>query len=184
MIDYSGKDLARAFRTVRQNTIQIATDIPEEQYGFRPTADSRSVAEILAHVAAQTGWIHRLHGVDRKTFVTLEDFGGYLKDAGAFEQSLTTQPAIFDALTRQGAAFSSWLEGLSEAALGEFVGFPSPIDPPKKTRFEMLLGAKEHEMHHRAQLMVIERLLGIVPHLTRARQARMAPAPPPSETRA
>ena len=29
-------------------------------------------------------------------------------------------------------------------------------------------------MHHRAQLMVIERLLGIVPHLTRERQARMA----------
>jgi uncharacterized damage-inducible protein DinB len=52
------------------------------------------------------------------------------------------------------------------------VGFPEPIDPPKKTRFEMLLGVKEHEMHHRAQLMVIERHLGIVPHLTRQRQAR------------
>jgi len=34
----------------------------------------------------------------------------------------------------------------------------------------MILGTKEHEMHHRAQLMVIERLLGIVPHLTRQRQ--------------
>ena len=40
-----------------------------------------------------------------------------------------------------------------------------------KSRLEMLLGAKEHEMHHRAQLMLIERLLGIVPHLTRNRQA-------------
>ena len=39
-----------------------------------------------------------------------------------------------------------------------------------KTRFEMLIGTKEHEMHHRAQLMVFERLLGIVPHLTRNRQ--------------
>jgi uncharacterized damage-inducible protein DinB len=35
----------------------------------------------------------------------------------------------------------------------------------------MILGTKEHEMHHRAQLTVIERLLGIVPHLTRSRQA-------------
>jgi uncharacterized damage-inducible protein DinB len=34
----------------------------------------------------------------------------------------------------------------------------------------MLIGSKEHEMHHRAQLMVIERLLDIVPHLTRNRQ--------------
>jgi uncharacterized damage-inducible protein DinB len=38
----------------------------------------------------------------------------------------------------------------------------------------MLLGAKEHEMHHRAQLMVLQRMLGITPHLTREQQARMA----------
>jgi hypothetical protein len=36
----------------------------------------------------------------------------------------------------------------------------------------MLLGVKEHEMHHRAKLMLTERLIGIVPHLTRARQQR------------
>ena len=36
---------------------------------------------------------------------------------------------------------------------------------------------REHEMHHRGQLMLTERLLGIVPHLTRelaARRAQMA----------
>jgi hypothetical protein len=42
----------------------------------------------------------------------------------------------------------------------------------------MLLGAKEHEMHHRAKLMVVERLLGIVPHLTRMRQQRQAQVAP------
>ena len=38
----------------------------------------------------------------------------------------------------------------------------------------MLLSVKEHEMHHRAQLMVLERMLGIVPHLTRQMQERQA----------
>jgi hypothetical protein len=38
----------------------------------------------------------------------------------------------------------------------------------------MLLGVKEHEMHHRAQLMLVERMLGITPHLTRRNQERMA----------
>ena len=38
----------------------------------------------------------------------------------------------------------------------------------------MILSVKEHEMHHRGQLMLIERMLTIVPHLTRAMQARMA----------
>jgi len=33
---------------------------------------------------------------------------------------------------------------------------------------------KEHEMHHRGQLMLIERMVGVVPHLTREMQVRMA----------
>jgi hypothetical protein len=52
----------------------------------------------------------------------------------------------------------------------------SGMRPPTKTRFEMLLGSKEHEMHHRAQLMLIERMLGIIPHLARQMQERMAVA--------
>jgi uncharacterized damage-inducible protein DinB len=43
-----------------------------------------------------------------------------------------------------------------------------------KSRFEQLLCAKEHEMHHRAQLMLTERQLGIVPHLTKQFNDRIA----------
>ncbi len=46
------------------------------------------------------------------------------------------------------------------------------MTPTSKSRFEMILSVKEHEMHHRGQLMLIERLLGIVPHLTREMQSR------------
>jgi len=51
---------------------------------------------------------------------------------------------------------------------------PTGMTPPSKTRFEMILGVKEHEMHHRAQLMLMQRMVGIVPHLTREMMARMA----------
>jgi uncharacterized damage-inducible protein DinB len=40
----------------------------------------------------------------------------------------------------------------------------------------MILGTKEHEMHHRAQLTVVERMLGIVPHLTRRQRDAHVPA--------
>jgi hypothetical protein len=50
-----------------------------------------------------------------------------------------------------------------------------------KSRFEQLLGAKEHEMNHRAQLMLIERQLGIVPHLTRQFNDRIAKMSAPDE---
>ena len=45
---------------------------------------------------------------------------------------------------------------------------PPTSTPPTKSRFEMLLSVKEHEMHHRGQLMVAERMVGVEPHLTRS----------------
>jgi hypothetical protein len=140
MNHYGGKDLARSFRTVRNNTVQIANDIPEDQYGYRATPDTRTVAETLQHIAANPSWPMKLHGVDRKTFVTFEEFGAYIGEANAYGASLTTRAAIIAALEQDGEAFAAWLESLSDDALDEMVGFPEPIDPPKKTRFEMLLG--------------------------------------------
>ena len=57
---------------------------------------------------------------------------------------------------------------------------PPGATPATKSRLEMLLSIKEHEMHHRAQLMVAQRLLGIVPHLTRLRQEQAAQTQPAS----
>ncbi|MEO7192453.1 MAG: DinB family protein [Vicinamibacterales bacterium] len=174
MTYYASADLARAFRTVRKNTIQLAQEIPEAEYQFRPAPDSRTVAEMLAHMASQTSWVRQMHGVDRKSFVSFEDFQHYMKEVKTNETSLAARPKdeILAALASEGETFAAWVGELPDTALAETVGFPSPIDPPQKTRFEMLLGAKEHEMHHRGQLMVIQRMLGLVPHLTRARQQR------------
>jgi uncharacterized damage-inducible protein DinB len=169
---YGAKELAESFRTVRRNTIQIAEDIPEDQYGYRVTPDVQSVAEELAHVAAATWWQEQAHVVDKKTFITFEDFGTYMARSGEIEKSLTTKTQIVDALRKKGEEFARFLESLTPEQLAERVSFPPPIQPSTKSRFEMLLGVKEHEMHHRGKLMVVERLLGIVPHLTRARQQR------------
>jgi uncharacterized damage-inducible protein DinB len=48
-----------------------------------------------------------------------------------------------------------------------------PAGQNPRSRLEMLMAAKEHEMHHRGQLMLIERMVGVVPHLTRQRLERM-----------
>ena len=69
---------------------------------------------------------------------------------------------------------SGWLEGLTESFLGERVEMRAGMTPAAKSRFEMILSVKEHEMHHRGQLMLNERMVGVVPHLTRDMQARMA----------
>jgi len=172
MTYYGSKDLAEAFRTVRKNTLQVAQDIPEEKYAFRAAPDTMSVGETLAHIATSTSWAEACHFLEMKSTVAMEDFGRWMGAAGAASKTLTSKAQIVDALTKHGDAFAKAMEGLSDAQLGERVTLPGG----EKTRFEMLLGVKEHEMHHRAQLFLIERMVGIVPHLTRARQERMAQA--------
>ena len=167
---YGPKDLADSWRTVRKNTVQVAEDIPEEKYTFRAAPDTMSVGEILAHLATTPHWAIQCHFVEKKSSVAMEDFGKWMGEVGAASKSLTSKAAIVDALKANGDAVATGLEAMTDAQLGERVGLPMG----DKTRFEMLLGLKEHEMHHRAQLFMIERMIGIVPHLTRARQAAQA----------
>ncbi len=48
---YGTRQLVDSLRAVRQNTLLMADDIPEEQYAFRATLDTRSVAATLIHIA-------------------------------------------------------------------------------------------------------------------------------------
>jgi uncharacterized damage-inducible protein DinB len=172
---YGGKQMADSFRTVRKNTITLAEEIPADKYDFRPTPDVRSVGEQLAHITVSSRWQIDIHG-ERVAFVDFPTFTKRLAQAAAQEQALRTKDEILAALREDGDAFASFLERADDEMLQEEVGFPPPVQPPTKTRFELLLGAKEHEMHHRAQLMLVQRMLGIVPHITRQRTANVAAA--------
>ena len=167
---YGAKEMAESWRTVRKNTIQVAEDIPEDKYSFRAAPDTMSVSEILAHLATTPYWAQQCHFVDKKSTVVIDDFQKWMGAAAKASAALGSKAAIVEALKKDGESFATQIETLTDAQLGEKVALPMG----NKTRFEMLLGVKEHEMHHRAQLFLIERLLGIVPHLTRARQAAQA----------
>jgi len=77
-------------------------------------------------------------------------------------------------LRTSGETYAKLLEGLSDSLLAESVQYPQGMVPPSKSRFEMMLSPKEHEMHHRGQLMLVQRLLGMVPPLTRQMEERIA----------
>jgi uncharacterized damage-inducible protein DinB len=173
---YGARELAASFRTVRKNTLIIAEEIGEEHYGFRAAPDTRTVAQTLVHIALASRFQEQIHGVEHLTTLEGFDFPGFLRTMMADEQIPRTKSQIIDMLSEGRDRISPWLEGLSEELLGEWVTFGPGATPSGKTRFEMILGVKEHEMHHRGQLMMIERMVGIVPHLTRAFQARMAAA--------
>ena len=168
MSAYGGKEMAAAFRTVRKNTIQIAEDIPEDKYGFVPAPGVRPVAKTLVHMAISPGLWPELAKVT--TFVGF-DFSSVRERFAAEEAKTRSKAEIVELLRSEGGKFAAWLESLSDEFLA--VGVTDGDGKTVKTRFERLLGGKEHEMHHRGQLMVIQRQLGITPHLTKQTEERL-----------
>jgi uncharacterized damage-inducible protein DinB len=115
-----------------------------------------------------------IHGVQKLHSLEGFDFMALLGPLFAEEKTPRTKEEILAMLQEGGDRFAGWLEGLSDEFLAERVEYPAGMVPPSKTRFEMILGTKEHEMHHRAQLMLLQRMVGGVPHLTREMNARIA----------
>jgi uncharacterized damage-inducible protein DinB len=173
---YGGKQLAASFRTVRKNTIAIAQDIPEEKYNFRPAPDTRSVGELLTHIAVAHTFQHKIHAEEHRSTLAGFDFPSLMKRMGAEEKTPRTKDQILELLRTNGETWAGWLESVPESFLAEQVAMPQGANPASRTRFDMVLSVKEHEMHHRGRLMLIERIIGIVPHLTREMQARFAAA--------
>lgn len=174
MTYYGAKDLASSFRTVRGNTIKIAEEIPEDKYGFAPAPGTRTVAQTLAHIAFGTKFNEQVHRVERRASMEGFDFHSFMHRWMREIDKPRSKAEVLKLLREEGDDFAGWLESLSDDFLGESVSMPPGAHPPSRTRFDMLLGVKEHEMHHRGQLMLVERMLGITPHLTRDMQARMA----------
>jgi uncharacterized damage-inducible protein DinB len=173
MTYYGGKELAAAFRTVRDNTVKIAEEIPEDKYSFSATPDTKTIGQTLTHIAVSSGFQHHVHSNTITDMNTL-NFGELFQKFGAEEAKPRTKAELIAYLKTEGDKFASYLETLPEPFLAEQVKMHPNATPKSKSRFEMLLGAKEHEMHHRGQLMTLQRMIGQVPHLTRQMQERMA----------
>ncbi|MBI2690012.1 MAG: DinB family protein [Acidobacteria bacterium] len=171
MATYGAAELAASFRTVRKNTIQIAEEIPEDQYGFAAAAGVRTVAQLLVHMAVAPRIWQKI-GESAVTTLVGFDFMTLFQANMAEELIPRTKAEILALLAAEGETFASHLDGLTGEFLAGYVTQPDGLT--SKSRLETMMGAKEHEMHHRGQLMLIERMHGITPHLTRAMQERFA----------
>jgi uncharacterized damage-inducible protein DinB len=160
---YGIQQLADSMRAVRKNTILMADDIPEAKYGFRATPETRSIAEALVHIAWLWSADHLMHEERRLESLEGFDFAALMAASATEERLVRSKAEILDLLRSEGDRAARWVERLPESFLLERVRLPGG---GSVSRFEMLLGTKEHELQHRAQLTVLDRLLGIVPRFT------------------
>src|SRR5206468_5737436 len=138
-------------RTVRENTVKVAEDIPEDKYGFRAAPETRSVAQTLAHIALAPGFQLHIHASKIDDLMKV-NFPELMQKFGTEEAKPRTKAEVIAFLKSEGDTFASYLDGLSESFLAEAVKMRPGATPATKSRFEMLLAPKEHEMHHRGQL--------------------------------
>jgi hypothetical protein len=118
---YGPKQLADGMRTVRKNTITIAEDIPEAQYDFRATPDSRSVRETLLHIASKMLFDVHIHEEENRGSLEGFDFGLFFSSLPTNEKLPLSKNEILTLLVEGGERWPSWVDNLHEQRLAEIV---------------------------------------------------------------
>src|SRR3954470_24813946 len=154
---YGAKDLAAAFRTVRKNTLIVAEEIPEDKYNFRPAEGTRTVGELLTHIAHGWRFQEKVIFLEKRTSMEGFDFMAFMGPLLAEQAKPRTKAEIIALLKDEGEKYAKAVEALPDDFMSQSVSMPPGAPQASRTRFDMLMSVKEHEMHHRGQLMLIER---------------------------
>jgi uncharacterized damage-inducible protein DinB len=140
-------DLLRAFDTARGRTVRLAGCIPEPALDWAPTPAAFTCADIVRHLAA----------AERFTFVEIA-VGGTSRYPG-HDKSLAYGKegvlAYLDTLHEQSMAL---LQTLDDDALERRITTPAGAQIPTWRWLQLMV---EHEAHHRGQLYLMLRLLGV-----------------------
>jgi uncharacterized damage-inducible protein DinB len=157
--DMKGQSLAD-LQAVQKKFVDLANAIPADKLTWRPSADSRSFAEVFLHVSGERYGILELMGAtppagfDRKTF----------------EKSTTDRARIVDELNKSWDFAQKTINGMTN---GDFAKLLPKLGPQANAGDVVyILVADAHE--HLGQLVAYARVNGIVPPWTVEAQKKAA----------
>jgi uncharacterized damage-inducible protein DinB len=157
--DMKGQSLAD-LQAVQKKFVDLANAIPADKLTWRPSADSRSFAEVFLHVSGERYGILGLMGAtppagfDRKTF----------------EKSTTDRARIVDELNKSWDFAQKTINGMTN---GDFAKLLPKLGPQANAGDVVyILVADAHE--HLGQLVAYARVNGIVPPWTVEAQKKAA----------
>ena len=165
--------IIEGWREVRNGLIDEAKQIPADKFSFQPTPDSRSVLRLLQHlVEAQKFLVAEACRPD--TNLMRGSFADNVKMYAPNVGDADNKDAILDLLSESMDEAASKLS----AAADELKNTMKRFDGKEMTKLSFMSFAIAHEMYHRGQLTVYERLLSIEPALTTRFRKAFGESPP------
>jgi uncharacterized damage-inducible protein DinB len=140
-------DAKAGHEQVKNLIMRSAEKMPEENYAFSPTAEVRTYAKVLAHIADGN---YLICGAAK----------GEKPEMGKVEKSAEpTRAALTEALKTSFAYCDAVIAGLTDASAAEVV----PFFLSKRTRAGLIFINTAHNMEHYGNLVTYMRLKGVVP---------------------
>ena len=169
----SVENIIEGWREVRNGLIDEGSQIPAEQFDFKPAADSRSVRRLLQHVVeAQKFLVAEACRPD--TNLMRASFAENVKTYAPDVPNVNDKDALLDLLRTSMDEAAEQLR----AAGDELKNSLKRFDGKEMNKLAFMSFAIAHEMYHRGQLTVYERVLNIQPALTTRFRKAFGESPP------
>jgi uncharacterized damage-inducible protein DinB len=153
------EELVDFWKEVRAGVIDELAQIPAEQFGFQPAPESRSVAGIIRHIVGvqefSTGELCRPDTDFTRLIRELVERHAAEANTGGDKEEL------IGSLRSSMESVEATLRAFGEEALKEKVQYGK-----MRSKLDILYLYITHEMYHRGQITVYERLLKIEPAAT------------------
>ncbi|HKK27431.1 MAG TPA: DinB family protein [Gemmatimonadota bacterium] len=152
-----------AWIDAREGVIAELENVPADRYDFRPTQDVRTVAELACHIMEVSElMVGELTRED--TDLRREPFPDLVARYASDVQGLTDRDEILRAARETLDRGVDCFRDVGELHMLQLI---ERFDGKKGTRLAWMHHGIAQEMYHRGQLCTYERLMGIVPALTR-----------------
>jgi uncharacterized damage-inducible protein DinB len=157
------EEALEAWEYTRGGVIDELRALPDKELGFRPSAQSRSVIELVQHIIEfglmMAGELSRAEGDFQR-----KSYEGFLAEYGRGISARRSKAQLLAALRQSHAEGSKKLLRAGELRMLQQI---RRFDGKPGTRLAWLNHGIAHEEYHRGQLALCARLLGRVPALTK-----------------
>jgi len=154
--------LVGTWREVRSGLIDEAEQVPSDQFSFRATQETRSVTELLQHII-ESQKVLVGEACTAKPNLMRQSFADHIKEyapeVGAIKDKNGLLELMRSSMDLAEATIRSHAENLNDSM--------RRFDGKEMSKLDLLNFIVAHEMYHRGQFTVYERLLKIEPALTR-----------------